>query len=137
MKKIIMLCALSMVITGICVAYTQPPAGSSNLQQKALFYGSAVWHEAEPGVLSARHANLPAGTRIRITNLQNGKRVIVTITAPLSGEASAVLDISEEAAKNIGMMNGESVSVKAEVLSRRKSFRHIMESAPKPNAGKP
>jgi rare lipoprotein A len=67
--------------------------------------------------LTAAHKNLPFGTRVKVTNLNNGKSVVVTINDRLPGKSTRVIDLSQKAAKAIGMIRSGVVPVRLEVLS--------------------
>lgn len=56
-----------------------------------------------PADLTAAHRTLAFGTRVRVTNLSNGQSVIVRVNdrGPFGGDR--VIDISQAAAKEIGM----------------------------------
>ena len=68
--------------------------------------------------LTAAHPTLPFGTRVRVTNVANGKSVIVSINdrGPFAG--NRIVDLSREAAKAIGMIRSGAARVKIEVLKR-------------------
>jgi rare lipoprotein A len=55
--------------------------------------------------LTAAHRSLPLGTRVRVTNLRTGQHVVVTINdrGPHSSGKRRILDLSEAAAKRIGL----------------------------------
>ena len=67
--------------------------------------------------LTAAHRSLPMGTRVRVTNKRNGKSVVVRINdrGPY-GNASRIIDVSEAAARELGMIEAGVVPVKVEVL---------------------
>ena len=58
----------------------------------------------DPHGLTGAHRTLPLGTRLRVTNLSNGRSVLVTITdrGPFVGRRE--LDLSYAAARQIGMV---------------------------------
>jgi len=58
----------------------------------------------DPGGLTGAHRTLPLGTRLRVTNLSNGRSVLVTITdrGPFVGRRE--LDLSYAAAHQLGMV---------------------------------
>jgi rare lipoprotein A len=58
----------------------------------------------DPSKLSAAHRTLPLGTRLRVTNLHNGRSVLVTINdrGPYVGPRE--LDLSLGAARKLGMI---------------------------------
>ena len=53
--------------------------------------------------LTAAHRTLPFGTRVRITNLANGRSVIVRINDRGPFTRGRIIDISQAAAREIGM----------------------------------
>jgi rare lipoprotein A len=57
------------------------------------------------GQLTAAHRSLPLGTRVQVTNLRTGQRVVVRITdrGPHGGGKRRIIDLSEAAAKRIGL----------------------------------
>ena len=69
-----------------------------------------------PSGLTAAHKTLPFGTKLRVTNPNNGKSVIVTVNdrGPFSG--NRVLDLSYGAAKSIGMVGSGTINAKIEEL---------------------
>ncbi|MGZ3216538.1 septal ring lytic transglycosylase RlpA family protein [Paracoccus sp. T5] len=66
--------------------------------------------------LTAAHRSLPFGTRVRVTNEATDKSVVVRINdrGPYAG--SRVIDLSKEAAKDIGLVSTGVGRVKLEVL---------------------
>jgi rare lipoprotein A len=69
------------------------------------------------GTMTAAHRSLPFGTRVRVTNENNGKSVIVRINdrGPFIG--GRIIDLSETAADAIGMRNSGLAPVKLEILN--------------------
>lgn len=65
---------------------------------------------------TAAHRSFPFGTRVRVTNLTNGKSVVVRINDRGPHIASRVIDLTEAAAKAIGMWRKGIVSVRLEPL---------------------
>lgn len=66
--------------------------------------------------LTAAHRSLPLGTRVRVTNLNNGRSVVVRINdrGPFIG--GRIIDLSMGAASEIGMMSSGVAPVQVEVL---------------------
>ncbi|GHV70624.1 hypothetical protein AGMMS49928_19140 [Spirochaetia bacterium] len=83
------------------------------------FEGYATWFATDRVLLIAGHANLPPGTRVRVTNLLNNRVVIVTITHSIPPSSEQIIEVSAEAAKNIGMNAKGSTPVKLEALKGR------------------
>lgn len=55
--------------------------------------------------LTAAHKRLPLGTKIRVTNLENGKSVVVKINDRGPFHSNRVLDLSQAAAQKIGLLH--------------------------------
>ncbi|MDR1108044.1 MAG: hypothetical protein LBL19_03310 [Spirochaetaceae bacterium] len=68
--------------------------------------------------LKAAHAELAFDTRVRITNLNNNRSVIVTITQRIPAESGELIQVSSMAADNIGMSPRGTTPVLIEVLGR-------------------
>ncbi|MDR1899474.1 MAG: SPOR domain-containing protein [Treponema sp.] len=81
--------------------------------------GGGTWYETDSRGLNASHPNLPLGTRVRVTNLQNNKQVIVTVNDRIAEGPDRLIDLSKAAAENIGMSAGGATPVRIEIISRR------------------
>lgn len=66
--------------------------------------------------LTAAHREFPFGTVLRVTNLSNGKNVMVTVNDRGPFDKSRIIDLSEAAAKEIGMIQDGTAKVRIEVL---------------------
>lgn len=56
-----------------------------------------------PGTMTAAHRTLPFGTCLRVTNLENGRVVEVRVNDRGPYAAGRILDVSESAARTLGM----------------------------------
>ncbi|KFF24526.1 septal ring lytic transglycosylase RlpA family protein [Chryseobacterium vrystaatense] len=65
---------------------------------------------------TAANRTLPFGTNIRVTNLNNGKQVIVKINDRGPFHASRALDISKAAFDEIGDINRGTIPVEYEIV---------------------
>jgi len=70
----------------------------------------------DPAAYTAAHRTLPLGTRLRVTNLDNGRSVVVRVNdrGPFSGDR--VLDVSERAAHDLGMLGRGTARVRMELI---------------------
>ena len=66
--------------------------------------------------LTAAHKTLPLGTRVRITNLDNGRTVVVRINDRGPFIAGRVIDLSHAAAARLGMTQAGLAKVELEIL---------------------
>lgn len=69
-----------------------------------------------PGALTAAHRTLRFGTRVRVTNLRNGRSVVVRINDRGPFHRRRVIDLSRAAAQRIGMIRSGTARVRLEVL---------------------
>ncbi|MDT4287937.1 septal ring lytic transglycosylase RlpA family protein [Methylomonas sp. MO1] len=76
--------------------------------------------------LTAAHPSLPMGTKATVTNLDNGKKVEVTINdrGPAAKEDRAI-DLSSSAANKLDMKKDGTAQVKIETKSTKKSRTKI------------
>lgn len=66
--------------------------------------------------LTAAHKSLPFGTRVKVTNLNNGKSVIVRINDDGPHIPGRVIDLSKGAAARIGMLSSGVAPVRLQIL---------------------
>jgi rare lipoprotein A len=66
--------------------------------------------------MTAAHGNLPFGTRVRVTNLENGKSVVVRINDRL-GRADRIIDLSRAAGRAIGLSGVGTAKVRLEIVT--------------------
>lgn len=69
-----------------------------------------------PGDITAAHRTLPFNTLVRVTNLSNGKSVIVRINNRGPFTKDRIIDLSLEAAKRIDMVSRGITKVKVETV---------------------
>ena len=70
--------------------------------------------------MTAAHRSLPFGTKVKVTNLQNGRTVLVRVNDRGPHVRGRIIDISQAAAKKIGLLHAGTVRVKLEVLDKVK-----------------
>ena len=106
-------------------SYSYADSGSSGgytLSGKASYYwqpqkvASGGWFN--PNAMTAAHKTLPFGTKVRVTNLNNGKSVTVTINDRGPYIAGRIIDLSKAAAHSISMQGSGVVPVKVAVLGK-------------------
>lgn len=69
--------------------------------------------------MTAAHRTLPLGTRIKVTNLNNGKVVYLRVNDRGPYAKNRVLDVSKGAAIKLGMMQSGVAPVRIEVQTPR------------------
>lgn len=70
----------------------------------------------DPNALTAAHPSLPFNTRVRVTNLTNGLSVIVRINDRGPYVNNRLIDLSAQAAREIGMFNHGVAQVRLDIL---------------------
>jgi rare lipoprotein A len=82
------------------------------------FYGNrtANGEVFRPGTLTAAHRTLAFGTKVRVTNLWNGRSTVVRINDRGPFHGSRVIDLAHGAARELGVVASGVASVKLEVL---------------------
>ena len=91
---------------------------------KASWYGvrcnggtrTASGERLSNGAATAAHKTLPMGTKVRVTNLANGKTEVVRINDRGPFTKGRVIDVTEGVAQRLGFYSNGIVSVKVEVL---------------------
>jgi len=66
--------------------------------------------------LTAAHRTLPFNTKVKVTNLENGKSIVVRINDRGPFKDNRVIDVSLEGAKQIGLIANGTASVRLEIL---------------------
>ena len=84
------------------------------------FYGrtTANGERFRKGTLTAAHRTLPFGTKVRVTNLSNGRSVVVRINDRGPFRYHRVIDLAHGAASQLQMMQAGEVPVKLEILAK-------------------
>ena len=70
--------------------------------------------------LTAANNFLPIGSRVKVTNLRNNKSVVVTVNDRMNARNRRLIDLSAEAAKQLGFYNKGLCKVRVEQLSSSK-----------------
>jgi rare lipoprotein A len=70
----------------------------------------------DPAAMTAAHRSLAFHSRVAVTNLANGKEVIVRINDRGPWGKGRIIDISHAAAKQIGMHRSGTARVKLELI---------------------
>jgi len=118
------------------------PAAPASLPQtgRASWYGpqhqgkkTASGVPFDQAALTAAHRSLPFGTHVTVTNLANGRSVDVEINdrGPYAG--NRILDLSQAAAKAIGMIDTGTANVRIEASS---SSQASSSSGPSSSSGR-
>jgi rare lipoprotein A len=72
--------------------------------------GNATVQKTGDG-FTASHTSLPIGSKVKITSLNGGKEVIVTINNRIPASAERVIDISQASAQALSISGGAPVQL--------------------------
>ena len=70
----------------------------------------------DPHALTCAHRSLPIGTMLRVTNLANGRSVLVRVNDRGPWTRGRILDMSRAAARDIGMIQAGKAMVRLEIV---------------------
>lgn len=68
--------------------------------------------------MTAAHRTFPFGTRVRVTNLTNGRRAVVRINDRGPHKEQRIIDLSYAAARELGMVGAGVARVRVEVVGQ-------------------
>jgi rare lipoprotein A len=85
------------------------------------FHGnrSASGERFNQNALTAAHRNLPFGTQVQVTNLDNGRSVVVRINDRGPYARGRVIDLSAAAARILGLVQSGVAPVRLDVLNQQ------------------
>jgi rare lipoprotein A len=99
------------------------PAGDVS-EGKLAWYGrkfagrkTASGQRYDPNALTMAHKTLPFGTRVKVTNVKNGRSVVLRVNDRGPTQADRVGDVSLAAAQRLRMQRSGVIDAKLEVVS--------------------
>src|SRR5450830_1982480 len=121
MKRLLGLLALFSLLAG-CASGLIDPNGYDETGT-ASYYGAkhhgkrtASGEPFNQNALTAAHRQLPFGTRVKVTNLNNDKSCVVRINDRGPHTRGRLIDLSREAAAQLGMLQGGTAHVRIQSL---------------------
>lgn len=73
----------------------------------------------DPEAMTMAHRSLPFGTRVRVTNLENGKSVVLRVNDRTPSGGDRIGDVSQAAAEQLEMTRAGVIEARLEVLRVR------------------
>lgn len=117
---------------------SSPPAVAKTHSGEASWYGprfdgmkTASGDIFDKGEFTAAHRTFPLGSKARVTNLENGKSVNVEINDRGPFAAGRVIDLSQAAARALGITAAGTARVKVELLADEKKSHEAEQSKKK------
>jgi len=136
---------LGALLPGDAVARDAKERARKSLRESgwASYYGREFYHHRtasgerlDPNELTAAHRSLPFGTRVRVTNLDNGRRVVVRINDRGPFKKGRVLDVTPAAARQLGFADAGLAHVRLDVLTKLPKDYTALMDAPAPPAAR-
>jgi rare lipoprotein A len=131
MRRQLLALAVAVVLASGCslVRHEAPsaPTGKGQVGLASWYGGSLHGRRTASGerfdqdALTAAHRTLPLGTRVRVTNLENGRSVIVTVTDRGPFVRGRVIDLSRGAARRLGILRTGTARVRVEPIDGAKT----------------
>ncbi|BBP74884.1 MULTISPECIES: septal ring lytic transglycosylase RlpA family protein [Pseudomonas] len=122
MKRLLGACALLTLLAG-CATHDIDPRGYDETGM-ASYYGArhhgkrtASGEPFDQHGLTAAHRQLPFGTRVKVTNLANDRSVVVRINDRGPHTRGRLIDLSREAAEQLGMLQSGTARVRVQSLN--------------------
>ncbi|AHF69454.1 septal ring lytic transglycosylase RlpA family protein [Pseudomonas cichorii] len=121
MRRLATACSLFTLLAG-CASHDIDPHGYDETG-RASYYGArhhgkrtASGEPFNQNALTAAHRELPFGTRVKVTNLDNDKTVVVRINDRGPHVRGRLIDVSREAAEQLGMLRSGTAPVRVQSL---------------------
>ena len=121
----------SIMLAGACAHRTASLTSSASIEHHQTETGRASWYgKAHHGqrtasgelfdmrALTAAHRTLPFGTIVRVTNLRSGRSLNVRINDRGPFRRDRIIDLSYEAARNLGIVARGTARVEITVIGR-------------------
>jgi len=123
---LLLVLALPLFLAPACARKREPPIalGQGRTQEGiASWYGqefqgrpTASGERFDMHALTAAHRTLPFGARVQVTNLENGKSVVVRINDRGPNQKGRLIDLSYAAAKQLDLIGTGTAKVRIQVL---------------------
>ncbi|MHC8370259.1 septal ring lytic transglycosylase RlpA family protein [Pseudomonas sp. MDT1-85] len=122
MKRLFSTCALLSLLAGCASTDAIDPHGYDK-SGVASYYGAkhhgkrtASGERFNKNSLTAAHRQLPFGTRVKITNLNNDRSCVVRVNDRGPYSRGRLIDVSREAAEQLGMLRSGTAKVRVQAL---------------------
>lgn len=117
MKLLRLICILICFLMVSLSVAASPEEGMASYYADSLQGNPTASGEAyDRNALTAAHKTLPFGTSVKVTNLDNGRSVVVRINDRGPHVKNRVIDVSGIAAEKLGLLDSGTAKVKLEVL---------------------
>jgi rare lipoprotein A len=116
--RLILLLSITLQLIPITVAFADTQSGIASVYSSDSGSRTASGVRLDPSALTAAHRSLPFGSRVRVTNYNNGRSIVVTINDRGPFVRGRVIDLTRAAANALGISGLASVTVERETKGR-------------------
>jgi len=120
MKLYLFLLAIIATVLCSCGSYVTKTGKASFYSDNLSGSKTANGERYRPNEYTAAHKKLPFGTKVKVTNVSNGKTVTVRINDRGPFVAGRIIDLSKVAAKEIGIIQAGVAKVKISYKKKKK-----------------
>jgi len=146
-KIILLSSALGSLLLSACADFNQKPTNSTakvdEWNVRSVQHGKASWYSIktnrgtrtasgerlENNAYTAAHKTLPMGSKVRVTNLSNGKSEILRITDRGPFTKGRIIDVTIGSAQRLGFYSRGITAVKVEVLDKKQNAEETKKLA--------
>ena len=115
-RGIVAILVILSIVTAVGVAVAQTEEGiAHHYSDKFEGKKTASGEVFDKNGLTAAHKKLPFGTKVKVTNVDNGKSVVVTVNDRMAASNPAVIDVTRRAAEELDFVKTGKAKVKVEV----------------------
>ena len=116
--------AFRLSLATAAIPYLPTPSSAGECGQASWYRMGTVTASGEPmdpEAFAAAHRNLPFGTRVQVENLANDRTVVVRINDRGPFIRGRVIDVTEAAARHLGMIEAGVAPVRVTVLDGQRA----------------
>ncbi|CDF85914.1 septal ring lytic transglycosylase RlpA family protein [Pseudomonas sp. QL9] len=123
LRSLALIACLALLAGCASSSYDSESAHGYHAEGTASYYGrahhgkkTASGERFDQHALTAAHRTLPFGTRLKVTNLDNGRSVVVRVNDRGPFSRSRIIDLSRGAAERLDMLRAGTAPVRLEAL---------------------
>jgi rare lipoprotein A len=116
MRRLGMLAMVALLVLGMGCAGTTQRGRASYYGGKFHGRATASGERFDKEAMTAAHKDLKFGTRVRVTNPENGRSVVVRVNDRFPGTKGRIIDLSEGAFRRLAPLERGVIDVEIEIL---------------------
>lgn len=121
---------ISIIIAGCSLLHAQQKGMASYYSKKVHGRRMSNGEKYHRDSMTCAHATFPLGTMLKVTNLKNGKLVIVKVTDRCRRHARRIIDLSLAAAKELDIIRAGVSMVSVEHWNEERPFPYRNDTKP-------